>query len=394
MGWKVNGEPKQLAQYHPVGRFRKLCYRPDVIKLVLEKGDVIAALKAADAARGTETRDVKIDDVLPPKAVLTVLDQTKLPTVKLKGKAEASAKDQPITSLRLMMDGRVVPGKGTQAEFQAGKPKVEIEWTLELPEGEHQLAVLARGPDSSSTSPPIKLKHVDTKKLPTLHVLAIGINNYKDSSLDLKYAAPDAEALAAAFVKYCKGQPFQDVKTKVMLSAQATSPAILKELQNLRQTTQQQDLVVVFFGCHGVKQKKDYFLLTHEADTTDLAKSSLSGDELRKSLAEFKCQVLLMLDACHSAGFGEGKKLAKLGPKPATDDVTRDLTDDDCGVAVMCAAMGHEKAEGQGGHGLFTQAVLDTLAKKPGVPFNQRNQRVYVHHLQSYVFDEVSGRSE
>ena len=63
-----------------------------------------------------------------------------------------------------------------------------------------------------------------------------------------------------------------------------------------------------------------------------------------------------MLDACHSAGFGEGKKLAKLGLKPATDDVARDLTDDDYGVAVMCAAMAHEKAEGKDGHGLFTQA--------------------------------------
>jgi hypothetical protein len=80
--------------------------------------------------------------------------------------------------------------------------------------------------------------------------------------------------------------------------------------------------------------------------------------------------------------------------KPATDDVARDLTDDEIGIAVMCAAMAHEKAEGQGGHGLFTQAVLDALAKKPGVPFHPRNQRVYVHHLHTYVFDQVSDRSD
>ena len=83
---------------------------------------------------------------------------------------------------------------------------------------------------------------------------------------------------------------------------------------------QQQDLVVVYFACHGVKQKTEYYLLTQEADTSDLEHTALAGNELRKTLAPFKCQVLLMLDACHSAGFGEGKKLSKLKLKPATDD--------------------------------------------------------------------------
>jgi hypothetical protein len=149
----------------------------------------------------------------------------------------------------------------------------------------------------------------------------------------------------------------------------------------------------VFFACHGVMQKKQYYLLTQEADTGRLDETSLSGDTLRKTLGQYKCQVLLMLDACHSAGFDAGKKLSKLGLRPATDDATRDLTDDECGVAVMCAAMAHEKAEGQGGNGLFTRAVLEALEKKPGVPYNRHNQRMYIHHLQAYVFDAVSARS-
>ena len=56
--------------------------------------------------------------------------------------------------------------------------------------------------------------------------------------------------------------------------------------------------------------------------------------------------------------------------------------------------MSHEKAEGVGGNGLFTRAVLEALEKKPGVPFNRHDQRLYIHHLQSYVFDEVSVRSD
>jgi WD40 repeat protein len=396
IGFIVDNGIDRMPSYHAAQRFHKQLYRPDVIKLVLETGSVAPALKEADRRRGTETRDVTVANLLPPRAVLTVSDQSKLPTVKLKVQAEASVKEQPITSLRLMMDGRIVPGKEMLVEFKDGTQKAEKEWTFELPEGEHQLAVLARCPDSSAVSAPIRLKHVEAAKLPTLHVLTIGINNYQDAALDLKYAAPDAEALAAAFAKNCKGQPFRDVKTKTLLNKDATAKTIAAELAELRKSVAQQDLVIVFFACHGVKHKKEYYLLTHEADTENLDKTCLSGDALRKTLAEYKCQVLLMLDACHSAGFGEGKKLSKLGMKPATDDVARDLTEDDYGVAVMCAAMGHEKAEGKGGHGLFTQAMLEAMEKKPGVPvpFNRHNQRVYIHHLQAFVFDEVSARSE
>jgi WD40 repeat protein len=395
VGWHVNNGDDKLATFYPVERFRKQLYRPDVIKLVLEKGSVAEALKTADAALGKETRDVKIDDLLPPRAVLSVVKQDKA-ILTLKVRAEASVKEQPITSLRLMLDGRIVPGKETLVEFKDGKPNAEVEWTFELPEGEHQLAVLARCPDSSAVSPAIRVKHVDAAKLPTLHVLTIGINNYKDKTLDLKYAAPDAQALAAAFAKHCTGQPFRDVKTKTLLNENATAKNITDELIKLRKsdTVAQQDLVIVFFACHGVKHKKDYYLLTHEADTEKLAETCLSGDTLRKALAEYKCQVLLMMDSCYAGFFDQGAKLAKSGLAPATDDATRDLTDEGCGVAVLCAARDHEKAEGKDGHGLFTRAVLDALEKKPGVPYNRHNQRVYVNHLHTYVLDEVRALSD
>jgi uncharacterized caspase-like protein len=161
----------------------------------------------------------------------------------------------------------------------------------------------------------------------------------------------------------------------------------------VRKAAKDNDPFIVFFAGHGVKEKDQFYFLTHEAQMGDLAKTTLSGTDLRKALGEFPCQMLLMLDACHSAGFGERRKLTQSGLRPATDDATRALTDDDIGVAVMCAAMGHEKAQEKDGHGLFTKAVLEVLELAPGVHKHPVNQRVYVHHLQSYVFDHVSARS-
>jgi WD40 repeat protein len=388
--------------FYAIDRFRSKLYRPDIIKLVVKKGNVAEAVKLANAAaRITEPREVNIDKLLPPRAVLVLRKQDNA-TVRLKVQAEASVKEQPITSLRLMMDGRIVPGKETLVEYKDGQPKAEVEWTFELPEGEHLLAVLARSADSSRVSRPILVKHVALKKLPALHVVTVGINKYKDNSLDLQFAAPDAEDLAAAYARHCKEPAgkghgaFREVKTRILLNEKATAKKIIEELAELgkNKDIEQQDLVVVFFACHGVKHQKEYYLLTHEADMDDLDRTCLSGDALRRTLAGYKCQVLLMLDACQSAGFGKGKKLAKLGLKPATDDAIRDLTDEDCGVAVLCAAMGHEKAEGKDGHGFFTRAVLDVLEKKPGVPSSHRNGRIYVNHMHTYVLDEVRAVSE
>ncbi len=392
IGWKVDSGIDKMPAYYHIDRFRKQFLRPDVIKLVVKKGSVAEALKAADAVRGTETRSVKVEDLLPPRVVMTV-DHSKKPTYKIKVQAEASTKDQPILSLRLKINDKTVLGNQAYSEFPGGKLKAEVEWTIELPEGEQKLNVMARGPDSVGYSLSQRVKYVDAKKQPVLHVLAVGINNYKDGSLDLQFAVPDADALAAAFEKHSKGEPFGDVKTKKLFNREATAKQIIDALVEMR-TAQARDLVVVFFACHGVMHKKEYYLLTHEADADKLDTTCLSGTSLRKELKEYKCQVLLMLDACHSAGFGAGRKLSKLGLKPATDDATRDLTDDDVGVAVMCAAMAHEKAEGAGGNGLFTRAVKEALEKKPGVPFNRYNQRLYIHHLQAYVFDEVSARSQ
>jgi hypothetical protein len=66
---------------------------------------------------------------------------------------------------------------------------------------------------------------------------------------------------------------------------------------------------------------------------------------------------------------------------------------DDCGVAVLCAAMANEKAQEKDGNGLFTRAVMVALAHAEGVPFNRANRMLYVHHLHSFVFDTVREES-
>jgi WD40 repeat protein len=396
VGWHVNNGLRKLANFYPIDRFSKQFRRPGIIALVLKTGSVDEAVKVANAAKAAQGQKVAaadIDQLLPPRVTIAI-DDTKRPEVTIKVTAQAGAPGQPIKSLRLYMDGRSFPDPKTRGDFGNGQAQAQAQWKLTLPEGTHMLSARAECPDVSSFAEPVEVNGNPPVKPPTLHVLAVGINAYNDKNLTLQLAKADAEALAEHFPKFCKGPLFGQVNVTTLIDKAATKDAILTQIKAVRGRAKENDLFVFTFAGHGVKDKDQFYLLNVEANVFKLPATGLSGDELRKAVAEFPCQVLLMLDACHSAGFGAGGKLANAGLRPATDDATRTLTDDDVGVAVMCAAMAHEKAIEMKQHGLFTQAVLEALEGGPKVPRHGFNNMIYIHHLQSYVFDQVSGISD
>jgi uncharacterized caspase-like protein len=93
-----------------------------------------------------------------------------------------------------------------------------------------------------------------------------------------------------------------------------------------------------------------------------------------------------MLDACHSGALGAQGKRAK------ASEWTRELSDDDCGVVVMCAAMDREEAGEQDGHGFFAKAVIEGLSGRAAG--NKVDRRVTLLNLYQYVNDRVIVLSE
>jgi WD40 repeat protein len=372
MGWTVTTGLDRLAEFHPAASFRKRLYRPDVIRLVLEKGDVAEALKA-DVAR-----------LLPPRPSLVLLEK-KRQTVKLKATAEAAVRDQPVTSLRLLVDGRPLPdGKGVLDLAQA-QAQAEQEWEIQLPPGDHELKLLARSADTAATS---EVVHVPLTRAiherPVLHLVTVGIDRYRRKGLRLDCAAEDARALDGAFRAGCAGSDnlFGKVTGDPLIDEKATRDAVLGALKEAQREAKPGDLLVFSFAGHGVKQGREFFLLTVEADPGRLPLTAVSGKDLRAALAAVPCQVLLLLDACHPAE-------ALRDFQPATDEAARALTDDECGAALLCAALASEQAEAKDGHGLFSRAVIEALEENQGVPFNRHDHRQYVHHLGAFVQDEV-----
>ena len=90
------------------------------------------------------------------------------------------------------------------------------------------------------------------RKSATLHILAIGINNYRAQNLDnLRFAEADAEAVADAFVKRHK-YTFSNIRKTVLLGNKVTRQSIESEIERICDYAKPNDLAVIFFAGHGL----------------------------------------------------------------------------------------------------------------------------------------------
>ncbi len=382
IGWSVANGANEFATYYPAERFAKFFRRPDIIQKAFQVGSLAEVLFSLD------TKPAEIEKVLLPSAKLTLVEQRGT-QVTVKASATAGSKDKPIVSMRLMLDGRPLPdGKGVWTIAKDRPAEAEI--AMEIPGGLHEFKLLVKTEDGATVSDPLVVKGPKVAGMqPTIHRVCIGVNDYDDAGLKLSSATKDAEAVFAALQTDCVGpnNRFGAAKGELLLNKDASRERVKTALAAVRKAAKPGDLVVVFFAGHGIKQNEFFYLLTREADVTkDLKGASVSGDDLRKSLAEIECPVLLILDACHSAG-------AVKSFRPATDDLTRSLTDDSVGVTVMSAAMAHEVAGATSENGYFTSGLLKGLKAGEGIPYDPYERQLYVHHLYSVVFSEVRNAS-
>ena len=143
--------------------------------------------------------------------------------------------------------------------------------------------------------------------------------------------------------------------------------------------------MVVHYSSHGEVEEGGLYLLCHDSKRGNLKETAVPGDKLRDMLGQYPCPVLLILDACHSG------KFPLMNGSP-TDPLSRMLADDSCGVAVMTAALAHQKAVGyRGGRRLHPGAGRGAL--RQGRP-DKFSKRLYVPNLYTYVLGAVTSKTE
>jgi WD40 repeat protein len=394
IGWQVDNGIEKASSFYTAERFRKQLWRPDVIKLVLEKGSVTEALKAANAAAGIKQEKVaEVENLLPPKVTLTLVGKP-LPLVGKAGamvtvQATATAeKGQSIQALRLMLDGRGL-GDNQYTKDLTPRDKPQANWKVEVPAGKHELRALVRGESASDLSEPIVIEtELPAAKRPNLFCLSVGLNYDWNAGLALKQAEGDAGSFLKAVQANCAGanNRYGKVFPQTLVGKQASRKAILAGLKTMRQQgAKPGDLAVLFFSGHGVAQGREFYLVTADTDVSNLAKTALSGSDLRQALSarQLPCQVLLIFDACQS-----GQALNKFAQ--AGDEVGRALAyDDEASVTVLAGAMAQQAAR----EGRLTPALVQVLKAGPGVFFDPTEGVMNVQHAYVKVLDLVSRAS-
>lgn len=157
-----------------------------------------------------------------------------------------------------------------------------------------------------------------SKAAPNLFAIVIGISEYKDERLKLRYAAKDAHDFAGALELTARKFFDNDSLQHVFLYRCFTGPGhdylpekntIHQVLSEIGKTAKPNDILLVFFAGHGKVNDKthQFHFLTQEATTNTIASSlgdvSISSTELTDWIKPDRINVkkrVLIFDACYS----------------------------------------------------------------------------------------------
>jgi len=178
-----------------------------------------------------------------------------------------------------------------------------VDAVVKLVEGQNWIEVVAID-EKGLSSNLVRFRTIlsEAAKPTKRYIIAMGVSKYRDSALNLEFAAKDATDLASAIKESTNGE------TEVLLltDEQATKDATAKIREFLANATEN-DEVVAFCAGHGVLDSNlDYVYASHEFDSANPSETGIKLDELVDAIGSSKSlKRLLLLDTCHSGQVGE-----------------------------------------------------------------------------------------
>lgn len=372
-----------LFEVLPVASYREKFYRPDVVRETLA-GNVPSVLLRAAEQTGK-----------PPRVRLG-----SVPAQVFEGRLELplSVQDQGggIGDLRVYVNGTTVvaeAGGALSAAQTEGQSRVI---SLRLAAGRNEISVIAFNAANSVSSEPVQAlveASSPMQKKPQLHVLIVGIDQFQNPALNLRYAVNDARAVADLFRKQTAGRLFEKVNVQLLTEpGQTTRAAILKAFAGYRDIAPE-DVFVFYVASHGTVEgddlsSKEYFLITSNVGSSSiraLRRDAISQQEMKNLIGNIPAgKKTLLLDTCHSGALGLA---LQSGTRGLAEDSAVKVLSNAIGSTVISASTSQQQSlEGYENHGVFSWVLLQALGGKADI-----RGRGYVTTLDlaGYVEDEV-----
>ncbi len=234
--------------------------------------------------------------------VLRIIDEDKIPPIaesaNLPVHFETSDPSADLCSYSILING--IPLYGQHGKSLPLKNKNKVEANLALSEGFNKIQLFcsnSSGIQSMKQTLYVNYLPRSSKVKRQVFFLGIGMDEFADSSQNLKYSTKDVRDLCFRFKERYKDSLIVDTlfnKNVSVKNVQALKNKLLKSQVN--------DIIILVYSGHGLlNQQLDYFLSTYNIDFSNPAKEGLPYDIFENLLDSIPARKkMLLIDACHS----------------------------------------------------------------------------------------------
>ena len=228
----------------------------------------------------------------------------------------------------------------------------------------------------------------DISERPDLHILAVGINRYRDKSLWLNYAVSDVEELTKQLKASALGV-FGTVKVTQVIDQNASLVGLETAFKQVAQSARTNDVFVLYLAGHGLTLDGRYHFLPVDfryRNEDSVRENAINQDHLQKWLSLVQARKsMILLDTCNSGSYVEAQAVSRgLAEKTAIDKLIRAT-----GRATISASSDSQVAlEGIDNHGVFTYALLKAL-KEADKSYGNSDGVISTSELAGYIDEQV-----
>jgi uncharacterized caspase-like protein len=262
---------------------------------------------------------------------------------------------------------------------------------------------LAPTPAAQTYAQPDQAWAGDTRFKGRRWAVVVGVSQYHDARINpLRFADADAKS----FYDFLRSDRaglggFKEENVKLLLNDQATYRSIRSALFTFLKAATEDDVVVIYFAGHGMAdpERPDHlYLLLNDTDMDDIAGSAFPMKDVSDAVRNLYARnVVVLTDACHSAGVGDqihgprGTGVRATGETNQINQAFLESVQASNGGSVIFTASGanqysQEDAKWGGGHGVFTHFLLDGLK---GAADEDADRIVTLGEMMEYTRDRV-----
>ena len=403
-----------------IDQFYDVFYRPDIVSAMLKGEDI----------RGLVTLTVEEAINNPPPTVKFASLPERTDAARLQVCYQIQSTGGGIGEVRLFQNGKLVKSDGFYREAAASttaplklatldsravyqdmrsltvrekpgtgamvaKPKgdlVEECVELDVTSGENEIGLAAFNGPNTVQSVLSTARFVSTRKPeePHLYILAVGIDRYRDASVNLKYAAKDArDFLAQLADKTGTIYKPENIHLTSLVDEKAGKAEIMATIDRLASQVKHGDSFIFFAASHGLLLQNQYYIVTSSFDgRLDIGASLISSNEIVEVSKKVKSlSQLFIFDTCHAGGVD--------AIISGLYDARMSVLAKKMGLHIFASAGSVQTAlDGYEGNGLYTYTLLTGL-KNGRLADKERSGSVTVESLGKYskeLTSEISGK--